>query len=58
MICKQCGAENSDSCVYCVGCGAMLTPPELKKTKKFPFWLLTAAAVLLAAATVLYFLLR
>ncbi len=57
MICQQCGTENSDSCRFCVGCGAELTAPVLKKVRKLPLWPL-AALLLLAAALALYFILR
>lgn len=56
MICKQCGAENADSCRYCVGCGTSLAAPQRKK-RLLPT-LLIAAAVVLVAAVVLYFVLH
>ena len=56
MICKQCGAENSDSCLYCVGCGTSLAAPQEKK-RLLPM-LLIVAAVVLVAAVALYLVLR
>lgn len=55
MICKQCGAENADSCAYCVGCGTSLSTPQ-KKKHLLPILLITA--VIIAAAIGLYFALR
>lgn len=55
MICKQCGAENADSCAYCVGCGMSLSTTQ-KKKHLLPILLITAAII--AAAIGLYFALR
>lgn len=54
MICKQCGAENADSCAYCVGCGTSLAAPP--KKKHLLLILLPAAALL--AAVALYLILH
>ena len=51
MICKQCGAENADSCAYCVGCGTSLSTPQ-KKKHLLPILLVTA--VVIAAAIGLF----
>lgn len=52
MICQHCGAENADSCTYCVGCGAPTTPK--KKRRLLPILLIGATA--LVAVALLYFL--
>lgn len=62
MICQHCGAENADSCTYCVGCGAPTTPKKKHSSRNshphlrrfLPFLLLAATA--LVAAGFLYFL--
>lgn len=61
MICKKCGAENAESCRYCVGCGDRLTAVGKKKPRpSSPTALRIALLVLFALLIVLllYLILR